>query len=103
MASRIGLRVVLCVSSQPAPGTPERLRQIRDQAMLDAINAARAAVGGRFTVFAPGVGAGRALRLASTSVVVDDAYALTELGASLGAAIEPLDRWATTGAKRTGR
>ncbi|WNG58798.1 hypothetical protein F0U59_31745 [Archangium gephyra] len=77
MASRIGLRVVLCVSSQPAPGTPERLRQIRDQAMLNAINAARAAVGGRFTVFAPGVGAGRALRIASTSVVVDDAYALT--------------------------
>jgi hypothetical protein len=28
-------------------------------------------------VFSPGVGAGRALRLASSSVVVDDAYALT--------------------------
>src|SRR5262245_26727018 len=29
----------------------------------------------------------------------DDAYCLTDLGDSLGAAIEPLDRWANTWAK----
>jgi hypothetical protein len=75
--ARPGLRVVLCVSSLPAPGTPQRLREVRDQSLLDAITAARTVAGARFVVFAPGVGAGRALRLASTSVVVDDAYALT--------------------------
>jgi hypothetical protein len=77
MSARIGLRLVLCVSSLPAPGTPQRLREIRDQAMLDAIATMRLAAGTRFALFSPGVGAGRALRLASTSVVVDDAYALT--------------------------
>lgn len=75
--ARIGLRVVLSVSSLPFPGTPEKYRQVRDQCILDAIAAARSALGSRFVVFSPGVGAGRALRLASTSVVIDDAYALT--------------------------
>ena len=74
--ARIGLRVVLCVSSLPSPGTPEKYRQVRDQCLLDAITAARSALASRFVVFSPGVGAGRALRFASTSVVIDDAYAL---------------------------
>lgn len=77
MSNRIGLRVVLCVSTLPMPGTPEKMRMVRDQCLLDALTAARAAHGSRFVVFSPGVGGGRSLRLASTSVVIDDAYALT--------------------------
>jgi hypothetical protein len=77
MTACIGLRVVLCVPTLPAQGSPDKLRQVRDQCLLAALAAMRAAHLGRFAVFSPGVGGGRSLRLASTSVVIDDAWALT--------------------------
>lgn len=72
-----GLCVALCVSTLPAPGTPEAYRKVRDHCLMDAVDAMRAIAPDRFVLFSPGVGAGRALRLASTSVVIDDAFALT--------------------------
>ncbi len=77
MAARPGLRVVLCVPSLLAPGSPRKLQEVRDQTLLDAVGAMRAAHPNRFALFSPGAGAGRAVRFASTSVVVDDAFALT--------------------------
>ncbi len=77
MAARKGLRVALCTPALLAPGTPKRLQEVRDHCLMDAIDAIRAAAPDHFALFSPGVGADRALRLASTSVVVDDAFALT--------------------------
>jgi hypothetical protein len=53
------------------------LQEVRDATLLDAVGAMRNANPNRFALFSPGAGAGRAVRLASTSVVVDDAFALT--------------------------
>lgn len=77
MAVRPGLRVALCVPSLLLPGTPKRLQEIRDHGLLAAITAMRAAAADRFALFSPGAGGGRAIRFASTSVIVDDAFALT--------------------------
>jgi hypothetical protein len=44
---------------------------------MDAVDAIRAAATDRFALFSPGAGADRAIRFASTSVVIDDAIALT--------------------------
>ncbi len=77
MNSRKGLRVALCVPTKLAPGTPQMLQDVRNHCLMDAVSAIRNAHADRFALFAPGVGAGRALRLASTSVIVDDAIALT--------------------------
>ena len=74
---RRGLRVILCVPSRLGPGTPKKLQAVRDSELLTAIKDLRAAAGDRIAVFSPGVGAGRALRLATTTVIVDDVYALT--------------------------
>jgi hypothetical protein len=74
---RRGLRVVLCVPTLLAPGTPKRLQGIRDECLMVALAALRAVATDRVAVFSPGADTGRAMRFASTSVVVDDAFALT--------------------------
>lgn len=77
MNTRKGLRVALCVPTRLAPGTPKMMQDVRDHCLLDAVTAMRNAFPDRFALFSPGTGAGRSLRLASTSVVVDDVWALT--------------------------
>lgn len=77
MSARPGLRVLLCVPTLLGPGTPKRLQEVRDHCLLAAVKAMRAAAPDRFALFSPGAGADRAVRLASTSVVVDDVFALT--------------------------
>src|SRR5213076_1506894 len=77
MTARKGLRVVLCVPTLLAAGTPKRMQEIRDHCMMDAVEAMRAVATDRFALFSPGAGAGRPIRFTSTSVVVDDAFALT--------------------------
>jgi hypothetical protein len=77
MTARKGLRVALCVPTLLAPGTPKRLQEVRDHCLMDAVDAIRGVAADRFALFSPGAGAGRAVRLAGTSVVVDDAFALT--------------------------
>ena len=77
MNTRKGLRVVLCVPTLLAPGTPRMLQEVRNHCLMSAVDAVRNAAPDRFAVFSPGVSAGRALRFTSTSVVVDDAIAIT--------------------------
>lgn len=77
MNTRRGLRVALCVPARLPPGTPRALQDVRNHTLADAIDSMRSSRGERFAVFSPGVGGGRALRLASTSVVVDDVLAFT--------------------------
>jgi len=77
MATNRALRLVICLPVLPAPGTPEKRLQIRNFYLLLCIAGLRASYGERVAVFSPGVGGGRSLRLATTSVVVDDAWALT--------------------------
>lgn len=77
MTARKGLRVVLCVPSLLSPGTPKRMQEVRDHCLMDAVDAMRTAAADRFALFSPGAGADRAVRFASTSVVIDDAFALT--------------------------
>jgi hypothetical protein len=68
---------VLCVPTLLGSGMPKRMQEVRDHCLMDAITAMRTQAPDRFVVFSPGVGAGRAARFASTSVIVDDAFALT--------------------------
>jgi hypothetical protein len=77
LGQRKGLQVVVCVPTLLAPGAPRMLQGVRDTALLDALDAMRAAAPDRLAAFSPGAGAGRALRLATTTVIVDDAFALT--------------------------
>jgi hypothetical protein len=77
MAQRRGLRLVVCVPTLLLPGAPRMLQAVRDAALLDALDAMRATAGDRVAVFSPGAGAGRAVRLATTTVVVDDVLAIT--------------------------
>lgn len=72
-----GLHLVLCVSALLAARAPARLQAVRDHCLLDALQVAAAAALDRFAVFSPAAGPGRSLRIASTSVIVDDALALT--------------------------
>lgn len=77
MSQRRGLHLVVCVPTQLMPGTPRMLQAVRDAALQDALDAMRLAAGDRVAVFSPGAGAGRSLRLATTTVVVDDVLAIT--------------------------
>ena len=77
LGQRPGLRVILCVPSLLGPGTPKKLQAVRDAELLKAVGDLRSAATDRVAVFSPGVGAGRALRLATTTVVIDDVYAVT--------------------------
>ena len=76
LSARRGLRVIICAPSRLGPGTPKKLQAIRDAELLTAIADLRAAAPDRIAMFSPGVGAGRALRLATTTVIVDDVFAL---------------------------
>ena len=71
------LRVIVCIPITMMPGYPRTLKLVRDSLLLDAVAALQTIMGDRLAVFSPSAGAGRSVRFASTSVVVDDAYALT--------------------------
>lgn len=71
------LRVAVCAPQRLLPGVPEPLQRIRDQAMLDALTAMSAGSrADRFVAFSPAAGPARALRIASTTVIVDDVVAI---------------------------
>jgi hypothetical protein len=71
------LRVLICLPTSLAPGSPKKLQRVRDKGVRAALDALRAAAADRIAVFNPVTGPGRSLRLDATSVVVDDAWALT--------------------------
>ncbi|WP_030455847.1 hypothetical protein [Herbidospora cretacea] len=71
------LRVLVCLPLRLPPGAPAKLQRVRDHGVRQALDALRAVAGDRLAVFTPATGPGRALHLDATSVVVDDAFALT--------------------------
>ncbi|WP_109474664.1 hypothetical protein [Ornithinimicrobium cavernae] len=81
LATRLGenpaLRVLVCVPLTLVPGTPTKLGRIRDAGVLAGLRRLGAAGGERVAAFTPVTGPGRSLHLDATSVVVDDAWALT--------------------------
>jgi hypothetical protein len=75
---RRGLRIIVCLPLHMVPGTPQPIEDVRTAMMLDALDALRRSAGDdRFAVFYPSAASGRSLRICSTTVIVDDAYALT--------------------------
>lgn len=76
-AENLALQVVVCLPVNLAPQTPAKLQRVRDKEVLAALGAMRTAAGERLAVFNPVTGPGRSLRLDATSVVVDDAWAVT--------------------------
>lgn len=75
MTQRRGFVVIICVPVRTLPGTPEPLGRVRDARILAAIDTFPDK--DRVAMFSPSAGPGRSLRLASTTVIVDDAYVLT--------------------------
>ncbi len=71
------LRILVCVPRRLSPGTPAKLQRVRDKGLRAALDSLRAAAGDRLAVLTPTTGPGRSLHLDATSVVVDDAWALT--------------------------
>jgi hypothetical protein len=77
MTARPGLRVLLCLPVFFDASLPRALQRIRDSEVRAALD--RLAGGDRerrVAVFAPSAGPGRSLKLATTAVVVDDAWAI---------------------------
>ncbi len=75
--SRPALRVLICVPIHHMPGTPPVLGRVRDALLIEAVEKLKKRGGERVALFSPSAGPGRTLRLASTTVIVDDAFALT--------------------------
>ena len=77
MSQRPGLRVLVCVPVFFDTGLPKAFQRIRDQltrAALDRlVSQTRQS---RVAVFSPSAGPGRTLKLATTTVIVDDAWAM---------------------------
>lgn len=71
------LRVLICLPTKLVPGAPAKLQRVRDKGVRAALEVLRTAGGDRIAVFNPVTGPGRSLHLDATSVVVDDAFALT--------------------------
>jgi hypothetical protein len=78
LQARPTLRVFACVSAlPPVAGWPKTLTQVWRDNLGRALAALQDAGGSRVTVLAPSAGRGRPLRLSATTVIVDDAWALT--------------------------
>lgn len=71
------LHLVVAVAAQTPLGLPKGMIAVRDAELVTLLNALRDTFKGRVAYFAPGAGAGRSVRFASTTVIVDDAFALT--------------------------
>jgi hypothetical protein len=75
---RPGLRVVLCLPVYSMPGMPNGFIAVRNALLTKTLAELRTGSGAaRVVAFSPSAGPGRTLRLASTTLIVDDAYALT--------------------------
>ncbi|WP_298751263.1 hypothetical protein [uncultured Serinicoccus sp.] len=77
LAEHPTLNVLVCVPMRLSPGAPSKLARVRNAGVMAGLAALRQAGGGRVAAFTPVTGPGRSLHLDATSVVVDDAWALT--------------------------
>jgi hypothetical protein len=71
------LRVVVCLPRRLGPSLPQALQDMRDHLLIAAVKSLRDGNEDRVAVFTPCAGGDRALYLASTTVIVDDVFALT--------------------------
>ena len=76
LAAQKALCAVVCVPVQAFLGAPNDFTRVRADTLKAALAALGAAAPGRFASFCPNAGAGRSLQLATTSVIVDDVFAL---------------------------
>jgi len=72
LAAVPGLYAFVCLPVHLMPGLPSRLARLRDELIAKLESASP-----RLVVFSPAAGPGRSVRLASTTLIVDDVYALT--------------------------
>jgi hypothetical protein len=80
METRPALRVAICVSRHSLPGIPPILNEVRQQVTRDAVKKLQETPADgreRVAVFCPASGSGRSLRLAATTVIVDDAFCMS--------------------------
>ena len=77
LAERPALAVVLCVPEKFLPNQPRKLEAVRNAGVRAALKMLLDAAPGNVVLFTPTAGPGRALYMASTTVVVDDAWLLT--------------------------
>lgn len=71
------LKIILCVPEQFLPGQPRKLELIRKAGVAAAFKALQDASPKNVELFTPIAGSGRHLHMASTTVIVDDVFALT--------------------------
>ncbi|WP_426163650.1 hypothetical protein [Sandarakinorhabdus sp. DWP1-3-1] len=77
LAANRALHAVICVPVEALIGAPKDLIRVRADTLKAALVALEAAAPGRVASFCPNAGAGRSLRIATTTVIVDDVFALT--------------------------
>jgi hypothetical protein len=77
LGAQKALHAVLCVPVDGFVGAPKDLLRVRADGLKSAFSALEAAAPGRVAVFCPNAGAGRSLRLATSTVIVDDVFLLT--------------------------
>jgi hypothetical protein len=76
MDANPSLHVAVCVPFHLLPGAPAELQRVRDQVIASALTQmAGGTRDDRFVAFSPAAGPARSLRIAGTTVVVDDAVA----------------------------
>ena len=71
LAERPGLHALVCLPVHLLPGTPRRLTEIRNALVADLPRS------DRVSVISVNTGPGRSLRQSATTVIVDDAFAMT--------------------------
>lgn len=76
LSDRPGLRLLLCLPVFLDDSVPRPLQRVRDAECRAAIDRLLTGREDRVAVFSPTAGPGRTLKLATTAVVVDDAWAL---------------------------
>lgn len=80
LGARQGLAVVIACPERFLPDQPARLEEVRRKAVSAALKTLRDVAPERVVLFTPTAGVDRRLHFATTTVVVDDAYALTGAG-----------------------
>ena len=74
---RPSLKVIICVPERFLPGQPKKLELIRQAGVAAAMKALQEASPENVALFTPVAGSGRRMHMASTTVIIDDVFALT--------------------------
>jgi hypothetical protein len=77
LTAQKALHAVICVPVDAFVGAPKDFTRVRADALKAALAALDVSAPGRVAAFCPNAGAGRSLRLATTTVIIDDVFGLT--------------------------